>query len=60
MFEQAIHARYLRPFAASLRFGIAVTKAILMMIVPALYSLRLKATAPDTRTLERGATAAGV
>ena len=57
IFEQAIQAQYLRPFAASLGFGIAITTAILMMIVPALYSLRLRATAPDARTLERNATA---
>ena len=39
--EQAIQAQYLRPFAASLGFGIAITTAILMLLVPALYSIRL-------------------
>ena len=39
--EQAIQAQYLRPFAASLGFGIMITTAILMVLIPALYSLRL-------------------
>ena len=39
--EQAIQAQYLRPFAASLGFGIAITTAILMVLIPALYSMRL-------------------
>ena len=39
--EQAIQAQYLRPFAASLGFGIAITTAILMLLVPALYTIRL-------------------
>ena len=39
--EQAIQAQYLRPFAASLGFGIVITTAILMVLVPALYSMRL-------------------
>ena len=39
--EQAIQAQYLRPFAAALGFGIAITTAILMVLVPALYSMRL-------------------
>ena len=39
--EQAIQAQYLRPFAASLGFGIVFTTAILMVLVPALYSMRL-------------------
>ena len=59
IFEQAIQAQYLRPFAASLGFGIAITTAILMMVVPALYSLRLRATAPEARTVAHGAAAPG-
>ena len=39
--EQAIQAQYLRPFAASLGFGVAITTAILIVLVPALYSIRL-------------------
>ncbi len=39
--EQAIQAQFLRPFAASLGFGIVITTSILMMLVPALYSIRL-------------------
>ena len=39
--EQAIQAQYLRPFAAALGFGIAITTAILMMLIPALYAIRL-------------------
>ena len=39
--EQAIQAQYLRPFAASLGFGIMITTAILMVLIPALYSIRL-------------------
>ena len=39
--ERAIQAQYLRPFAASLGFGIVITTAILMVLVPALYSMRL-------------------
>ena len=38
--EQAIQAQFLRPFAASLGFGIVITTAILMMVVPALYTIR--------------------
>ena len=39
--ETAIQAQYLRPFAASLGFGIVITTAILMVLIPALYSIRL-------------------
>ena len=39
--ETAIQAQYLRPFAASLGFGIMITTAILMVLIPALYSIRL-------------------
>ena len=39
--ERAIQAQFLRPFAASIGFGILVTTAMLMVVVPALYTLRL-------------------
>ena len=39
--ETSIQAQFLRPFAASLGFGIVITTAILMLIVPALYIIRL-------------------
>ena len=39
--EQAIQAQYLRSFAASLGFGIVITTAILIVLIPALYSIRL-------------------
>ncbi len=39
--ERAIQAQFLRPFAASLGFGIVITTAILMMLIPALYTIRL-------------------
>ncbi|MYF18238.1 MAG: efflux RND transporter permease subunit [Gemmatimonadetes bacterium] len=39
--ERAIQAQFLIPFAASLGFGILITTAILMMIVPALYAIHL-------------------
>jgi len=39
--ETAIQAQFLIPFAASLGFGIAFTTAILMMVVPALYTIHL-------------------
>ena len=40
--ERAIQAQFLIPFAASLGCGILVTTAILMMVVPALYTIRLR------------------
>ena len=39
--ETAIQAQFLRPFAASLGFGIVITTAILMLLVPALYTIRM-------------------
>ena len=39
--ETAIQAQFLIPFAASLGFGIAFTTAILMLVVPALYTIHL-------------------
>ena len=40
--ERAIQAQFLVPFAASLGFGILVTTAILMMVVPALTAVHLR------------------
>ncbi len=37
--EPSIQAKFLVPFAASLGFGILITTAILMMLVPALYTI---------------------
>ena len=39
--ERAVQAQFLVPFAASLGFGILIATSILMMIVPALYAIRL-------------------
>ncbi len=39
--ERAIQAQFLVPFAASLGFGIVIATSILLMIVPALYAIRL-------------------
>ncbi|MCY4420739.1 MAG: efflux RND transporter permease subunit [Gammaproteobacteria bacterium] len=40
--ERAIQAQFLVPFAASLGFGIMITTAILMMVVPALMAIHLR------------------
>ena len=40
--ERAIQAQFLVPFAASLGFGIMVTTAMLMLLVPALYTIHLR------------------
>ena len=40
--ERAIQAQFLVPFAASLGFGIIITTAILMMVVPALSTIHLR------------------
>ena len=40
--ERAIQAQFLVPFAASLGFGIMITTAILMMVVPALSTIHLR------------------
>ena len=40
--ERAIHAKFLVPFAASLGFGILITTAILMLVVPALSAIQLR------------------
>ena len=39
--ERSIQAQFLIPFAASLGFGILFTTAIVMMVVPALYTIHL-------------------
>ncbi|MYH16106.1 MAG: efflux RND transporter permease subunit [Gammaproteobacteria bacterium] len=54
--EQAIQAQYLRPFAASLGFGIAITTAILMMLIPALYTIRLSFVDRSARTIPLAST----
>ncbi len=45
--DRAIQAQFLMPLAASLGFGILITTAILMMVVPALNAILLGANAPD-------------
>ncbi len=40
--ERAIQAQFLVPFAASLGFGIMITTAILMMVIPALMAIHLR------------------
>ena len=40
--ERSIQAQFLVPFAASLGFGILITTAILMMVVPALTAIHLR------------------
>ena len=42
IFERAIQAQFLVPFAASLGFGILITTSLLMLIVPALSALHLR------------------
>ncbi len=44
--ERAIHAQFLVPFAASLGFGILFTTSILMLLVPALTAIQLRARTP--------------
>ena len=44
--ERAIQAKFLVPFAASLGFGILFTTAILMMLVPAIMAIYLRAKTP--------------
>ena len=50
IFERAIHAKFLIPFAASLGFGILVATVILMMLVPAVTTIYM-----DIKVLRRGA-----
>ena len=47
--ERAIQAQFLIPFAASLGCGILFITAILMMVVPALYTLHLRLMRPWRR-----------
>ena len=54
--EQAIQAQYLRPFAASLGFGIAITTAILMVLIPALYTIRLSFVGRSARAIPAAST----
>ena len=54
--EQAIQAQYLRPFAASLGFGTMITTAILMVLIPALYSIRLGFVGAPDQTPNQAAT----
>ncbi len=42
IFERAIQAQFLIPFAASLGFGIMITTAMLMFVVPALSAVHLR------------------
>lgn len=44
--ERAIQAQFLMPFAASLGFGILITTAILMMVVPAISTIHLSLISP--------------
>ena len=44
--DRAIQAQFMMPFAASLGFGILITTAILMMVVPALNAILLRVNAP--------------
>ena len=55
LLERAIHAKFLVPFAASLGFGILFTTAILMMLVPAITAIHLRAKTPagDPGALDR-------
>ncbi len=58
--EPSIQAQFLMPFAASLGFGILITTAILMMVVPALNAILLRANAPEAATgIEEYAAAPG-
>ncbi|MDE0054696.1 MAG: efflux RND transporter permease subunit [Gammaproteobacteria bacterium] len=59
--ERAIQAQFLLPFAASLGFGILATTSILMLLVPALYSARLRLVSRETLPsgVEPGSTATG-
>ena len=42
IFERAVHAKFVVPFAASLGFGILFTSALLMLLVPALTAVVLR------------------
>ena len=47
IFERAIHAKFLTPFAASLGFGILFTTVILMLLVPAMMAIYLRVNPHD-------------
>ena len=44
IFESGVHAQFLVPFAASIGFGIAFSTGILMLAVPALTAIHLRAS----------------
>ncbi|MDE2721496.1 efflux RND transporter permease subunit [Candidatus Palauibacter polyketidifaciens] len=50
LLESAIQAQFLIPFAASIGFGIVFATGILMLVVPALTALHLRATTRRTRS----------
>ena len=50
LLERAIQAQFLKPFGASLGFGILFTTAILMVVVPALYTIHLRLLSGRVRT----------
>ncbi len=52
LLERAIQAQFLIPFAASMGFGIMITTGLLMLIVPALSMLHLRAAALLDRNAE--------
>lgn len=54
--ERAIHAKFLVPFAASLGFGVLITTALLMLLVPALTAglLRRQIVSTDDAVLAPG------
>ena len=51
LLERAIQAQFLMPFGASLGFGILFTTAILMVVVPALYTIHLHLLSRRTGTI---------
>ena len=58
--EPSIQAQFLMPFAASIGFGMLITTAILMMLVPALNAILLRANAREAATgIEEYAAAPG-
>ena len=53
--ERSIQAQFLVPFAASLGFGIMITTAILMVLIPALYTIHLRLIPPRKERAVPGA-----
>ena len=51
LLESAVQARLLVPFAASMGFGIAISSAILMLVVPAFVAAYFQ-VAPSRRSVE--------